>query len=144
MTERTTGYASIPKVLVAGLGDRYAGAYVATRFPSAADPNGDVQTITGAGGSVIRVMSLGGDRDRINARQRVAVDVIARDEAAAEDLAEDICTWLLDTRPIRVPGQQLLDAAECEIAPHELPYADPTISQFSATYVVSTRRIEAR
>lgn len=142
--ERTVGYPSIPKVLVAGIANRHPECYVATRFPSQADPNGDVQTIVRAGGGVVRVLSLGGDRDRVTAQQRVAVDCIAGDEATAEDLAEDVCTWLLDTRPIRVPGQKLLDGADCEVAPHEVPYADPTISQFSATYVVSTRRIEAR
>lgn len=141
---RTTGFPSVPKVLVSGIADRHPECYVATRFPSAADPDGDVQTIIRAGGAVVRIVSLGGDRDRLTARQRVAIDVIAGDEAAAEDLAENICTWLLDTRPIRVPGQQLLDGADCEVAPHEAPYADPSISQFSATYAVSTRRIEAR
>lgn len=141
---RTTGYPSVPQVLVNGIAAVFADCYVATRFPGPRDPQGDVQAITTAGGRVVRVLGLGGNRDRFTATQRVAVDVIAIDEATAEDLAESICTWLIDTRPIRVPGFPLLDGAEVESAPASVPYTDPTICQFSATYVVSTRRIEAR
>lgn len=140
---RTTGFPSIPKTLVAGIADRFPGNYVATRFPGPSDPDGDVQTIAGGGHGVIRIVTIGGSRDRFDAHQRVAIDVIAANEGLAEDLAESICTWLLDSRPIR-GGGLMLDEATVEVAPHEAPYADPSISQFSATYVVSTRRLEAR
>lgn len=140
---RTTGFPSVPKALVAGIADRFPGNYVATRFPGPGDADGDVQQIAAAGHGVVRVTTLGGSRDRVTATQRVAIDVIAANEGLAEDLAEAICTWLLDTRPIR-GGGLMLDGATVEVAPHEAPYADPSIAQFSASYVVSTRRLEAR
>jgi hypothetical protein len=140
---RTTGFPSIPRALVGALGDKFPGNYVATRFPGPDDPDGDVQTIVAAGNGVVRVTTLGGSRDKHNATQRVAIDVIEADEGRAEDLAESICTYLLDTRPIR-GGGLMLDGADVEVAPHEVPYADPSIAQFSATYAVQTRRLEAR
>lgn len=139
---RATGFPSVPRALVAALGERFT-VYAATRFPGPGDPYGDVQALIAAGTPVARVLRLGGRRDRLTDYARVVVDVIAADEPTAEDLAEEIATWLADTRPIRAAGL-LLDGADVEIAPHPLPYADPSISQFSATYVVSSRRIEAR
>ena len=140
---RTVGFPSVPLVLINAIADLKPNAYVASRFPGPGDQQGDVQAIVAAGGVVVRVLGVGGSRDRITANQRVAVDVIAATEAAAEDTAEDIATFLLDTRPIR-GGGFMVDAAEVESAPTQGAYPDPAISQFSATYVVSTRRIEAR
>jgi hypothetical protein len=141
---RTTGFPSVPLVLIHVIADRWPNAYVATRFPGPDSAQGDVQGVIKSGGVVVRVLGLGGNRDRFNASQRVAIDVIAASEGEAEDLAEDIATFLIDTRPIRATGIGMVDGAEIESAPAEASYADPTITQFSATYVVQTRRIEAR
>ena len=140
---RTVGYPPVPVVLIAVIADRHPNAYVATRFPGPSDAQGDVQTIIAAGGVVIRVLGLGGDRDRVTAHQRIAIDVIAGSEPEADDVSEDIATFLLDTRPLRGAGY-MVDGVDVESAPAEVPYADPAITQYSATYVVSTRRIEAR
>lgn len=137
--ERTTGWPSVPKVLVDAIGERFD-CYAATRFPGPDSPDGDVAEIVAAGYGVVRILRLGGTRDRVTDRATVAIDVIHAGEAQAEDLAENIATWLVDTRPIRGAGR-LLDGADVDVAPHSLPYPDPSLSQFSATYVVSARRM---
>lgn len=139
---RATGWPSAPYVLVNAIGDRWP-VYAATRFPGPESPDGDVQALVGRGLGVVRVLRLGGSRDRITDTARVAVDVVHGSEGAAEDLAETIATWAVDTRPIRAAGL-MLDGATVEVPPHELPYADPTVSQFSMVLVTSSRRIETR
>lgn len=139
--ERTVGWPSVPKVLVDAIGERFD-CYTATRFPGPQSPDGDVQAIVASGHGVVRITRLGGPRDRVTDQGRIAVDVIHADEALAEDLAEEIATWLVDTRPIRGAGL-MLDGATVEVSPHEVPYPDPSVSQFSAIYLTSARRIEA-
>lgn len=137
---RITGWPSVPKVLVAAIGNMF-GCYVATRFPGPGNPSGDIQSLIASGVGVVRVVRVGGSLfDRHTDQARVAVDVIHADEAQAEDLAENIRTWMVDTSPIHGAGL-MLDGAAVEVAPHEVAYTDPTVSQFSATYVVSSRRM---
>lgn len=138
---RTTGWPSIPKILVHGIADRF-GCYVATRFPGPQNPQGDLQQIVRRGTAVVRVVRIGGNRDDVTDYARIAVDVVEATEARAEDLAENIATWLIDDTAISTPAVPgaVLDRITVEIAPHVAPYTDPTIAQFSATYVVTARR----
>lgn len=137
--ERTTGWPSVPKVLVSVIGARF-GCYTATRFPGPSDPAGDVQAIAKSGGAVVRVVRLGGPRDRITDQARIAIDVIAGSEAQAEDLAELIAEWLIDD-PAITDGVAMLDRVTVEVAPHPVPYTDPSVVQFSSTFVASSRRM---
>lgn len=135
---RTTGWPSVPKVLVYAIGDRFD-CYAATRFPS------DLQQLAAGGTGVTRVVRLGGaNRDQHTDQARVAIDVVHASEGQAEDLAENIRAWLTDTSTTVRAAGAMLDRLVCEVAPHEVPYADPSVSQFSMILVASSRRMETR
>jgi hypothetical protein len=133
------GWPPVSTALVAALGVLLPEAWVATRFP-AHQPS--VQDLLAKGTTVVRVIRNGGTRDRDDDHARIGVDVIAPDEDTAENTAEAIATWMVDTRPIRGAGF-LLDGADTEVAPHPVPYPDPEAAQFAAFYVVHSRRIDA-
>jgi hypothetical protein len=38
----------------------------------------------------------------------------------------------------------MIDRAVVEVPPHEVPYADPTVTQFSMVLVTTSRRFESR
>lgn len=135
-TPPRTGWPAADKTLVAAVSDRFQ-VFAATRFPS------DLMGIVREGTPVVHIRRIGGtNADRHTDQARVVVDVIAADEDTAEDLAETIRIWLLDTRPIR-GGGVLLDGASVEVAPVNANFTDPEVSQYSATYVISSRRISA-
>lgn len=139
---RTVGWPSSPKVLVHAIAGEF-GCYASTRFPGPEEPFGDVEKLAKSGTAVVRVVRLGGDRNKTDDHARVAVDVIADGEGPAEDLAESIATWAVDTSPIRAIGL-MIDRAVVEVPPHEVPYADPTVTQFSMVLVTTSRRFESR
>lgn len=90
----------------------------------------------------VLIRRLGGSDDGHTDRARVDVDVIAETEDEAEQMSEDIRSFLVDTQPIRGAGL-LLDGAKTEVGPHRVPYEDssnPERSQFTATYVIESRR----
>lgn len=141
---RTTGWVSIPKVLVSALDEQFPGAWVATRFPGPGDAQGPIQTLVSRGSGVIRVLRIGGHRDDVTDYASVAIDVIHASEGRAEDLAEEVAVWLQDNTSIRaraVPGV-FLDRVTVDVAPHPAFYPDPTITQISATYTVTARRFD--
>lgn len=90
----------------------------------------------------IWVSREGGADDGTTDFARVRVVVIASNESEAEGLSEAIRTYLVTTRPIK-GGGRVLDKATTEIGPARVPYADsddPNITQYNATYVVTSRR----
>jgi hypothetical protein len=129
----------VPKVLVAALSDVFAPVRVATRFPT------DLQQLVESGTGVVRVIRIGGtNRDQHTDQARVAIDVVHASEGNAEDLAESIRTWLTDRGRTIWGAGAMLDKVECDLAPHEVAYTDPSVSQFSMSIVVSARRMETR
>lgn len=135
---RTVGWPSVPKVFVDAISTQ-TGARVATRFPT------DLQQLAESGTGVVRVIRIGGSNvDAHTDQARVAIDVVHATEGQAEDLAETIRAWLID-RDTTVRGAgAMLDRVVCEVAPHEVPYTDPSVSQFSMVLVASSRRMESR
>lgn len=121
---------SVPKALAAALYDAVEPAFAGTRLTHPLDL------------PAVWVRRLGGVDDGVTDRARVDVVVIHEDEEQAEQLAERIRSYLVDTSPIRGAGL-LLDGATTEVAPHQVPYSDsdnPDRAQFSATYVIESRR----
>lgn len=88
----------------------------------------------------VRVLRVGGGRDRINDYPTVDVDVFAPTYAAAEAMAEAIDAWLVGPPP----GPRVFDRVEVEVAPRELPWGDEsTVRRFNATYRIVSRRRRA-
>lgn len=90
----------------------------------------------------VLVRRIGGPDDGHTDRARVDVVVIHDDEDQAEQLAEHVRSFLVDTSPIRGAGL-LLDGATTEVGPYQVPYQDsdnPERAQFLATYVIESRR----
>lgn len=108
-------------------------------------PSGHVVTWTGtdlqdvvASGPLVKVTRLGGDDDRLTARPRVDVGVYAETESAGAPLAERVRQRLLSYPHATTAG--VLDRVVTEVAPHEVPYDDPGVRLFTATYRMATRR----
>jgi hypothetical protein len=119
-------FPKVQRVLVAELPAIVGAGRVAARTP----PNlADVLPF-------VRVMRVGGGRDRINDLPTVDVDVFAATFTAAEALAEDIDAWLVGPPP----APRVFDRVEVEIAPRELPWGDGTVRRFNATYRIVSRR----
>jgi hypothetical protein len=108
-------------------------------------PAGHVVTWTGtnlqdviASGPLIKVARLGGDDDRITAVPRVDADVFATTESSGAPLAELVRQRLLSWPHNTAAG--VIDRVITEVAPHEVPYDDPGVRLFTATYRIATRR----
>jgi len=99
----------------------------------------DLKSQLAGGARVVRVRRIGGDDDRITDVARVDVDVYAVDLSVAEAGAE-AARQLLISGPVAT-SRGILDRADTEVAPHEVPSPDPDAYRVvSATYRVSVRR----
>ncbi len=88
----------------------------------------------------VRVLRIGGGRDRINDYPTVDVDTFAATYAQAEELAELVDAWLVGPPPT----PSAFDRVEVEVAPRELPWGDgTTVRRFNATYRIVSRRRRA-
>ena len=86
----------------------------------------------------IRVQRFGGADDLLTDTARVAVDYFAATYADAQAGAEAVRQRLI-TRPlVTAPG--VIDRVTTTLAPHEIPWDDPKVRRFTATYTVSARR----
>ena len=97
----------------------------------------DLQNVI-ADGPLIRVARLGGDDNRFVAVPRVDVDVYASTESAGAPAAELVRQRLLSYPRATAAG--VIDRVTTEVAPHEVPYDDPGVRLFTATYRIATRR----
>ncbi len=85
----------------------------------------------------VRVLRVGGNRERFNDLAVVDVDAFAATYSAAQTLAEDIAEFLMGPPP----GVPELDLVVCEVGPRELPWADDnTVRRWGATYRLISRR----
>lgn len=91
-----------------------------------------------ADGPLIKVRRLGGDATRFTAVPRVDIDVYATTEEAASPVAGRVLDRLLGRAHATTAG--VIDRAEVEVLPHEVPYDDDGVRLVTATYRVSTRR----
>lgn len=98
----------------------------------------DLQTRITAGRIVIRVRCIGGTDDRFFDNPRVDIEVYAGTRAAAMPLAETIRQRLISKG--RRTAYGVIDRADTEVRPQEVPYDDPDIRRVSATYRLSARR----
>jgi hypothetical protein len=120
-------------MLMDALADLVAGpADVVTVIPD------DLQTRLATGRSVIRVRVIGGSDDRIADHPRVDVETFGSTRAAAQPLAETIRQRLI-SGPLRT-SHGIIDRAATEVGPQEIPYDDPDVRRWIATYRLSTRR----
>jgi hypothetical protein len=87
---------------------------------------------------VIRVRCIGGSDSRFFDNPRVDVEVFAATRATAMPLAETIRQRLI-SKPRRT-AFGVIDRAETEVRPQEIPYEDPDIRRILATYRLSLRR----
>jgi hypothetical protein len=87
---------------------------------------------------VIRVRVIGGNDNRFFDNPRVDIEVYAATRAVAVPLAETIRQRLI-SKP-RLTAHGVIDRADTEVRPQEIPYDDPDIRRVSATYRLSLRR----
>jgi hypothetical protein len=97
----------------------------------------DLQDVV-ADGPLIKVARLGGDDDRFTAVPRVDVGVYATTESTGAPLAELARQRLLSYPHTTAAG--VIDRVTTEVSPHEVPYDDPGVRLFTATYRLATRR----
>lgn len=120
-------FPDVQRVLIAGLETLVGVGHVGVETPD----DLDVRL------PFVRVMRIGGPRDRLNDHATVDVDVFAASYTAAETLAETISEWLCGPPP----GARELDRVDCDVAPRELPWSDgETLRRWGATYRAVTRR----
>lgn len=100
-------------------------------------PN-DLQARLADGRKLIRVRVIGGGDDRISDHPRIDVETFASTRAVARPLAETIRQRLISGGHRTVHG--VIDHATTEVGPQEIPYDDPDVRRWSATYRLSTRR----
>lgn len=98
----------------------------------------DLQARLAADRHVIHVHCIGGSGDRISDHPRVDVEVFAATRAVAKPLAETIRQRLIYGGHRTAHG--VIDRATTEVGPQKLPYEDPDVRRWSATYRLSTRR----
>lgn len=98
----------------------------------------DLQTRLAADRPVIRVRVVGGSDDRISDHPRVDVETFGPTRAVSKPLAETIRQRLLAGGHRTAHG--VIDRATTEVGPQEIPYDDPDVRRWSATYRLSTRR----
>lgn len=99
----------------------------------------DLQTLLAGGGRVIRVRRIGGTDDRFTDSARIDVRVYAVDLSLADSTAELARQRLISGPVATLHG--VLDRAETEVAPQEIPSPDPEGYRIvSATYRTSVRR----
>lgn len=87
---------------------------------------------------VIRVRRLGGADDRWTDRPRVDVEVYGTTRAVAMPLAKTLQARLLSWP--RATAHGVLDRADTEVGPQEIPYADQDVHLVTATYRLALRR----
>jgi hypothetical protein len=87
---------------------------------------------------VIRVRVLGGNDNRFIDFPRVDIEVFGPARATMVPLAETIRQRLI-SKPRRT-AFGVIDRAETEVRPQEIPYDDPDIRRVLGTYRISMRR----
>lgn len=87
---------------------------------------------------LIRARRVGGTDDRITDRPRVDVEVYAPTAAIAKPLAEQVRQRMLAGAARTNAG--VMDRAFTEVGPRELPYPNPAVRVWAATYRISLRR----
>ncbi|HEY1177856.1 MAG TPA: hypothetical protein VGF17_17000 [Phytomonospora sp.] len=97
----------------------------------------------------VLISRVGGAQSGPFRQDRMQVDVYAIGSARANDVAQQICTFLADSShsvplppdPTQdgAPTEVLLDLVEVEVIPTEIPYMSDTVNIVSATYRVDTR-----
>lgn len=97
----------------------------------------DLQQLLVAG-AVIKLASIGGDDNRVTARPRVDVVVLAARFDDAWSVAKLVRQRLLSYPHATAAG--VIDRVVTEVSPHEVPYDDPDVRQVVATYRLATRR----
>lgn len=85
----------------------------------------------------VLIYRVGGSQSGPFREDRVTVDVYAEGSSAANDVAQQVCTFLADSSHDTAAG--LLDLVEVEVTPTEVPFMSDTVNLVSATYRVATR-----
>ena len=83
------------------------------------------------------IYRVGGEQSGPFRLDRVAIDVYAEGSSAANDVAQQVCSFLADSW--HDADGALLDSVEVEVTPTEVPYMSDTVNLVSATYRVATR-----
>lgn len=89
----------------------------------------------------ITVRTFGGSDDGWTQTQSLDLSTYAATYVAARNLAR-AARKLIET-PLLVINGAALDHVACLVVPFELPYADPNVRRFNATYRVTSRKTGA-
>jgi hypothetical protein len=83
----------------------------------------------------VRVANGGGPRDHIQGQTRVDIQVFAATYAAGRAVTEQIDTYLTGTK-----FDWRIDHVTTESGPQEVPWADPNVRSWVASYRAASRR----
>jgi hypothetical protein len=84
----------------------------------------------------IRVVGLGGTEDGVTKYHRVTLDVFHPDRHQAFGAARDLHAAL---HPRARVGSATIDHVKTDVSPRQLPWDNPHVRRFSATYTISVR-----
>lgn len=88
----------------------------------------------------ITVNRHGGHADLLNDHPAIDIACYASTRGDARILACAVMEWLIGDRPVRLRPRGRIDTTICTAAPFEVPYPDPVIRRFVASYQGSLRR----
>jgi hypothetical protein len=94
----------------------------------------NLQTVT----PFIRVSRIGGPDSLFIDSGRIDLDCFATTRSAAYSLAESCRQRLLTVPHVVSAGR--IDSVTTDSGPHEVPWGDPTVRRFTASYTVTARR----
>lgn len=86
----------------------------------------------------VRVNRIGGPDDRFIDTARVDVECFAATRDAAYTLAEQVRQRLLNVPHVVAAGR--IDSVITDSGPKEIPWGDPSVRRFTASYSVTARR----
>jgi hypothetical protein len=86
----------------------------------------------------IRVSRIGGPSDRFMDFGRIDVDCFGATRGAAYSLAETCRQRLINVPHAVTAG--IIDSVITDSGPHEIPWGDPKVRCFTASYTVTARR----
>lgn len=86
----------------------------------------------------IRVNRIGGPDTRFIDTARVDIDCFAADRPTAYALAESVRQRMLNVPHVVAAGR--IDSVVTDSGPREIPWGDPALRRFTASYTVTSRR----
>lgn len=92
----------------------------------------------GASLPFVRIVRIGGAGTRFIDTARIDVDAFAATRSSAYSLAESCRQRLINVPHVVAAGR--IDSVITDSGPHEIPWGDPAVRRFTASYTLTVRR----